>query len=148
MNLTYLSGYAIIDLERVYMFRKIKKLCSIIKYFFEDEDNLLLHLMEIKAYESLEDCVTLEVRMTEEIEDLIFHIKTYYDIPESIAETRYPEMKDIDIPWLIKEYKSGKLDMRDVMRFADYMGEVETQRALERDIIFDHAKNLAFGFKL
>jgi hypothetical protein len=104
--------------------------------------------MEIKAYESLEDCVTLEVRMTEEIEDLIFHIKTYYDIPESIAETRYPEMKDIDIPWLIKEYKSGKLDMRDVMRFADYMGEVETQRALERDIIFDHAKNLAFGFKL
>jgi hypothetical protein len=104
--------------------------------------------MEIKAYESLNDCLTLEVSMTEEIEDLIFHIRTYYDIPESIAETHYPEMIDVNIPSLIKEYKSGKLDMREVMIFADYLGEVETQRALERDIIFDHAKTLAFGFKL
>ena len=130
------------------MLKKLKKLWNILKYFFEDEDNLFLHLMEMKAYESLDDCYTLEVNMTEEIEDLIFHIKTYYDIPESIIATKYPELKGIDIPKLLKEYKAGRMDMSDVLEFADYLEEVEMQRALERDIIFEHAKTLAFGFKL
>ena len=130
------------------MFKKIKKLYWIIKYFFEDEDNLLLHLMEMKAHETLKDCYTLEVSTTEEIEDLIFHIRTYYDIPESVAETKFPGMEEVDIPWLMKTYKAGGLDIGDIMVYADYLGEVETQRALERDIIFDHAKNLAFGFRL
>lgn len=130
------------------MLRKIKKLLNIIKYFFEDEDNLLLHLMELKAYETLEDCMSLEVSMTEEIEDFIFHIRTYYDIPESIAATKYPDLKNMDISYLVKEYKKGKLSIEEVMEFADFLEDVEKQRAIEREIIFEHAKVLTFGFKL
>ncbi len=130
------------------MFRKVKKLYQIIKYYFEDEENLFLHLMEVKAYETLETCYNLDVTMTEEIEDFIFHIRTYYDIPEIVASTKYPDLKNMDLETMIKKYKKGKLVMADVMRFADFLEEVETQRAVERDIIFEQAKMLSFGFKL
>ena len=130
------------------MLRKVKKLWIIIKYFLEDEDNLLLHLMEIKAYETLKDCASLEVRMTEEIEDLIFHIKTYYDIPLTIASTKYPDLKDVNIMEVMKAYKKGNMKWEDVLKFADFLEDVETQRAVERDLIFEEAKILSFGFKL
>ena len=130
------------------MLRKIKKLWTIIKYFFEDEDNLLLHLMEMKAYETLDDCVTLEVGMTEEIEDLIFHIQTYYDIPEMIAATSYPDLPQTNVSKILKEYKSGNIDVVNMAVMADFIEEVEKQRAVERDLIFEEAKILSFGFKV
>jgi hypothetical protein len=130
------------------MLRKVKKLWNILKYFFQDEDNLLLHLMEMKAYESLDDCFALDVGMTEEIEDFIFHIKTYYDIPQSVAATSYPDMKVMDIPTVVQKYKAGKMNVAEVERFADFLADIEKQRAVERDIIFEYAKVLSFGFKL
>lgn len=130
------------------MIKKIKKLLTIVKYFIEDEENLLLHLMEIKAQETLATCFDLDITMTEEIEDFIFHIETYYDIPETVAYTKYPDLKNIDIEKMMKNYKKGKLSMADIMRFADFLEDVEKQRAVERDIIFEEAKMLSFGFKL
>lgn len=130
------------------MLRKIKKLWVLLKYFFTDEDNLFLHLMEIKAMETLEDCARMEVDMTEEVEDLIFHIRSYYDIPFNIAATSYPDLEGTSIKRIIKGYDKGKASMEDVMLFADYLEDVEKQRAVERDIIFEYAKILAFGFKL
>ena len=130
------------------MLRKIKKLWVLLKYFFTDEDNLFLHLMEIKAMETLEDCARMEVDMTEDVEDLIFHIRSYYDIPFNIAATSYPDLEGTSIKRIIKGYDKGKASMEDVMLFADYLEDVEKQRAVERDIIFEYAKILAFGFKL
>lgn len=130
------------------MLRKVKKLWTLLKYFFTDEDNLLLHLIEMKAMETLKDCVQLEVSTTEEVEDLIFHIRTYYDIPFNIAATSYPDLEGESIKRIIKGYSSGKIALEDVMLFADYLEDVEKQRAVERDIIFEYAKVLAFGFKL
>ena len=130
------------------MLRKIKKLYYIIKYFFQDEDNLLLHLMELKAQESSKDCATLRVGMTEELEDLIFHIRTYYDIPTSVAVTHYPRLLQTNIQKKIKEHLSGKIDSESVLEMMNFVEEVEKQRAVERDIIFEHAKSLSFGFKL
>lgn len=130
------------------MLRKIKKLGAILKYYFTDEDNLLLHLIEMKAYETLDDCFELDVGMTEEVEDLIFHIRTYYEIPESLAQTKYTWYKGEDIPEMIKKYKKGILNMADIEAFTDYLTEVEELRAVERDLIFEHVKALAFGFKL
>ena len=130
------------------MLRKIVNLWYVLKYFFTDEDNLLLHLIEKKAYESLSDCALLEVGMTEEIEDLIFHIQTYYDIPDSIALTKYPDFKGIDIPKMMRKYKDGKATLEEVVRFTDFLDEIEVQRAVEREIIFDRVKGLSFGFRL
>lgn len=130
------------------MLRKIKKLLAILKYFFQDEDNLLLHLMEMKAYESLEDCATMEISTTEELEDLIFHIRSYYDIPLYLAETKYPKLKSLNAQEIVKNYKDEKINEEDVMEFAEFLADVEKQRAVERDIIFEHAKILTFGFRL
>lgn len=130
------------------MLKKIKKLCDIIKYFFEDEDNLLLHLMEMKAYETLEDCRELEIGITEEIEDFIFHVRSYYDIPKNLVTTKYPDLKEVDIAKMMTQYRKRKMDILDVMLLADFLEDVETQRAVERDLIFEHAKVLPFGFKL
>ena len=130
------------------MLRKIKKLWTLLKFYFTDEDNLLLHLIEMKAYETLDDCFELDVGMTEEVEDLIFHIRAYYDIPRNLVETKYTWYEGENIPQVIEKYKKGKLDMAKVMEFADYLAEVEEQRAVERDIIFEHVKVLAFGFRL
>ena len=98
--------------------------------------------------ETVEDCARMEVDMTEEVEDLIFHIRSYYDIPFNIAATSYPDLEGTSIKRIIKGYDKGKASMEDVMLFADYLEDVEKQRAVERDIIFEYAKILAFGFKL
>ena len=126
----------------------MKQLWTILKYFFQDRDSLLLHLMEMKAYELLNDCGMIEVGATEEIEDLIFHIKSYYDIPENIVNTKYPDLKGMDVKYVLREFNNGNLHADDILRFADFFVDVEKQRAVERDIIFDHAKALSFGFYL
>lgn len=130
------------------MLRKLKKLWVVLKYFFTDEDNLLLHLIELKAYESLNDCLVLEVSSTEEIEDLLFHIRLYYDIPDNLVETKYPQFKGLSLGKAIKSYKENKMNINDLEEFADFMVEVETERAVERDIILEQAKCLSFGFRL
>ena len=130
------------------MFRQIKKLWNIIKYFYKDEDNLLLHLMEMKANECLEDCTALEVADVEELEDMLFHIKIYYEIPKALIETKYPEFEGENMSNIIRKFKEGIMTLDDVDMYADFLTDVENQRALERDIIFDQAKILTFGFKL
>ena len=132
------------------MLRKVKKLWAILKYFFTDEDNLLLHLLEMKAYETLDDCFTMEVGITEEIEDLIFHIQSYYEIPDSVAATSYPDLLGMNIEEVLKKLECGKTNanIKETLRLADFLGDVEKQRAVERDMIFEHAKALTFDFKL
>lgn len=130
------------------MFRKIKKLVSIIRYFFEDEDLLLLYLLRMKALECMNDCSKLEVRNTEELEDLVFHIDTYIDIPLALTETAFSDFKNVSVQDVIKKFKRNKMSIQEIEKYGDYLIAVETHRALERDLIFDHAKVLPFGFTL
>lgn len=128
------------------MFRKVKKFFQLIKYFIIDGDNLFLYLLLMKAESCLEDCNRLEVVNTEEIEDLIFHIRSYLEIPNAVAETSFPEFRGVSIKKIIKYYKNKTLTLAEVDRYGDYIVEVETQRAIERDFIFESAKALTFGF--
>jgi hypothetical protein len=57
-------------------------------------------------------------------------------------------MKVMDIPTVVQKYKAGKMNVAEVERFADFLADIEKQRAVERDIIFEYAKVLSFGFKL
>ena len=130
------------------MLRKIKKLWSIIKYYFEDEDTLLLYLLKMKATECTNDCNKLEVRNTEELEDLIFHINTYIDIPFALTETKYPEFRNTSVRDVIKKFKDNKMSLKEIEKYGDFLIDIETHRAIERDLIFDHAKSLPFGCSL
>lgn len=130
------------------MFRKIKKFFNIVKYFFIDEDDLLLYLLKMKAYECMHDCYKLEVRRTEELEDLIFHVDSYISIPQALAELSYPEFRNTNVRDIIRRYKTGKVSLDEIKRYGDFLIDVEIQRNIERDFIFDHAKVLPFGFTL
>lgn len=128
------------------MLRKIKKLCSIIKYYFEDEDMLFLYLLKAKAGECMNDCYKLEVSNIEELEDLIFHINTYVEIPKVLVEIKYPTFNNVSIQNVIRRFKENKLSIKEIEEYGDFLIDIETHRAVERDIIFDHAKKLPFGF--
>ena len=130
------------------MFKEIKRLWDLLACFFRDEDELFFKLMEIKAYRCLDECYKLEIRHTEELEDLIFHIKTYKEIPDIVAETGYPELKGKKIKDIVRAYKKKKLPLEEVSRYGDYLLEIEEMRAVERDFIFNYAKVLTFGFTL
>ena len=128
------------------MLNKINKLFKILYYYFTDNDNLLLHLMEIKAYEILKRCQKLSVRNTEELEDLIFHIKTYFEIPRILMVTRYPEFEGLDSPkGILEKYRNKQLSRVGEHLYEDYILDIEKQRAIERDFIFEGAKVLSFG---
>ena len=130
------------------MIKKIKRLCGLLACFFRDEDELFFKLMEFKAYRCLDECYKLEIRQTEELEDLIFHIKTYNEIPDIVAETGYPNLKGKKIVDVVRAYKKKKLSIEEVKKYGEYLMEVEEMRAVERDFIFDYAKVLTFGFSL
>ena len=49
---------------------------------------------------------------------------------------------------IIRKYKNKKLGLSEVKLYGDYILEVEEERAIERDFIFEHAKVLTFGFML
>lgn len=127
------------------MFQKIRELWSILKFFIMDNENLLFHLMEVRAHAILRECSNIGVDSVEEIEDLLFHIKLYYEIPEAVAETRYTKFRGIKYKDLLNSTDDGI----NTQEITDYIIEVETQRALERELIFEHAKSLdTLGFVL
>ena len=128
------------------MLGRLKKLVTILWYFCIDSDNLLLYLMYSKANEILKGCYKFSISNTEDLEDLIFHIKTYLEIPSVTAKLKYPEFKDLKIDKLLKKHKRRKLNKKEALRFTKYLQDVEKQRAVERDFIFENAKVLTFGF--
>ena len=130
------------------MWKKIKKFFNILKYYFTDEDNLLLYLLKMKAYECMDDCYKLNVKRTEELEDLVFHIDSYLSIPEALVATSYPDFHGIRVRDIIERYKKHRVSIDEVKRYGDFLIDIELHRNIERDCIFDHAKALPFGFTL
>ena len=130
------------------MLGRIIKLVIILWYFCIDSDNLLLYLMQIKAHEVLKGCYDFSISNTEELEDLIFHIKTYFEIPYALVELKYPEFKGLNTKNILKKYKRRKLSKKEALRFTEYLTDVEKHRAIERDFIFEGAKILTFGFEI
>lgn len=127
------------------MFKKIVNYIKFSIYYFQDDKNFILRLFEDKAKETLKNCNAFEISSTEELEDLLFHIKTYYAIPEAIKETKYPNVEIFDLKKLLE----GEItDLKKAEEFLNYVEDVETQRAIERDFIFEHAKILSFGSDL
>ena len=102
------------------MLGKFKKFFQVVYYYLMDSDNLLLHLMEIKAHEILKRCQKLSVRNTEELEDLIFHIKIYKEIPKVLLATRYSELEGLfNIKSMLKRYKKKQLSPVELLLYED-----------------------------
>lgn len=111
------------------MKKRVIKLWNIIKNLFLNPKYLLLYVMRAEACAILGTFNRIGVGSTEDIQDLIFHIDSYIDLPNMLRRTVYE-------PYL----KNGeKLD--------EYFEELEKARAVERDYIFELAKKLPIGFE-
>ena len=104
------------------MFRLIKYAVTKRKYF-------LLYIIRDEARDYLKTFGKIGVDYTEDIQDLIYHINSYIELPQILQKTVYE-------PYL----KNGEM-------LEEYFHDLETHRAVERDYIFDLMKRLPIGFE-
>ena len=113
------------------MKRKLKKLIELIKCaLFEDSRYFLLDVIKEEALQHLKTFNKIGVGSTEEIQDLIYHIDSYKEIPGILQNTIY----------------KGYLEKGEMLE--EYFHDMETHRAVERDHIFELMKKLPIGFEL
>lgn len=112
------------------MFKKLRRLGRIIKYALTKRKNFSLYLIRAEAEEYLKVFGKLGIGCTEDIQDLIYHIDSYIDLPNMLRRTVYEEY-----------LKNGeKLD--------EFFCDLEKHRAVEREYIFEIMKRLPIGFEL
>ena len=112
------------------MKKRLVKLFRIIKYALVAPKYLLLYLMRAEAEDYLDTFHRMGIGNIEEVEDLIYHIDSYIELPKVLQSTTYAEY-----------LKNGeKLD--------EYIEDLETHRAVEREYIFEALKKLSIGFQL
>lgn len=140
----------------VNILEKIKRLPRLIKllqsYLMKDE-NALLILIEDEAKYVLKRYEEMGICNVEEIEDLLFHINSYSEIPQVVRDTEFPDIKEARFIFekgCLKAVELGgeKPSAAEIERYILYTEEVEKQRAVERDFIFEKVKNLPLGFLL
>ena len=90
----------------------------------------LLHLIREEAKDHLGTFNKIGVGATEDIQDLIYHIDSYLNLPKMLQNTVY----------------KGYLENGE--KFEEYFQDLETHRAVERDYIFELLKRLPIGFEL
>ena len=112
------------------MKKRLVKLFRIIKYAIISPKYLLLYLMRAEAEDYLDTFHKMGIGCVEEVEDLIYHIDSYIELPKILQNTKY-----------VDYLKNGeKLD--------EYIEDLETYRAVEREYIFEALKKLSIGFQL
>lgn len=135
---------------------KIKRLPRLIRllqsYLMKDE-NALLALIEDEAKDVLKHYKKMGICNIEEIEDLLFHIKSYSEIPQVVRDLDFPDIKEVKFIFekgYLKAVDLGKEkpSVAEIERYILYIEEVEKQRAVERDFIFDKVKSLPLGMVL
>ena len=112
------------------MWKRIVKICRLIKYIVINPKYLILYLIKVEAQEHLKTFYKMGIGNVEDIEDLIYHIDSYIEIPKVLQSTTYAGYLE----------KGEKLD--------EYFEDLETHRAVERDYIFEALKRLPIGFQL
>ena len=111
------------------MKRECKKLFRLIKCALFNSKYFLLNLIKEEALDHLSTFNKCGVGSTEDIQDLIYHIDSYIELPNILRKTVYE-------PYL----KNGE-------KLEEYFQDLETHRAVERDYIFELMKRLPIGFE-
>ena len=133
--------------------RKILRIPKLLKCYLSKDKNALLALIEEEANELLKQYGDMGTCNTEGIEDLLFHIQSYYEIPEVVKQIEFPMLRNINFFYedgniRVFELGSKKPTVEELEDYIRYIEEVERQRAVERDFIFEKVKELPLGFSL
>ena len=111
------------------MKRECKKFFRLLKCALFNSKYFLLNVIKEEALSHLETFNKVGVGSTEDIQDLIYHIDSYIELPQILQSTTYKGYLE----------KGEKLD--------EYFEDLETHRAVERDYICELMKNLPIGFE-
>lgn len=126
--------------------KKIQRIFLIIKAYLFRNECAFLRIVENEALDYLESCEKLEVKNTEDVQDLLFHIRSYFDIPLALRTTMF---SDIPIGFRLKlkmnKWVKVSGDSSVINRYIEYLTEIEKQRAVERTCILDCMKNVPFS---
>ena len=110
--------------------KRLRKFFNVVKYSLCNRKYFLLNVIKAEALEHLKLFGKIGVDYTEDIQDLIYHIDSYIDLPNMLRKTIYE-------PYL----KNGE-------KFEEYFQDLEKHRAVEREYIFELMKRLPIGFSL
>ena len=110
--------------------KRVKKFLRLLKHAIFHSKYFLLYLIKEEALDHLKTFNKVGVGSTEDIQDLIYHIDSYIELPKILQNTTY----------------KGYLENGEM--FEEYFRDLETHRAVERDYIFELMKRLPIGFQL
>lgn len=109
--------------------KRVFKLFRLFKCALFNSKYFLLNIIKEEALQHLETFNKVGVSYTEDIQDLVYHIDSYIDLPKILQNTTY----------------KGYLEKGEM--FEEYFNDLETHRAVERDYIFELMKRLPIGFE-
>ena len=137
--------------------KKLTKIFKIIRSYMRDDESLFLTVLEEEALEALERYKKLGITNTEEIEDLLYHIRSYNEIPKALKGTSFEVLEKaqvtvktngvLEVEFTVSDGTTAE-EIEAISKYIEYITEVEDQRAVERDFIFEHLKNLPLSFSL
>ena len=110
--------------------RKIKQVFLIIVACTFKSKSAFLRIIKYEAENSLKDCCDMGTKQIEEMQDLLFHIEAYLEVPDAVREI------------ILRDTGGSYIKAR--TRFAEYLEEVERQRAVERLYIMESLKHFPF----
>ena len=115
--------------------RKIKQFFCIVFVSLFKSKSAFLRIIKYEAENYLEDCCNAGTKQIEEMQDLLFHIDAYLDIPKTLKMTMFPEFT----------HRPGTFKPYDINgRLIEYYEEIEKQRSVERLFIMESLKHFPF----
>ena len=115
--------------------RKIKQLFLIIITCVFKDKSAFLKILKYEVENYLEDCCNAGTKQIEEMQDLLFHIEAYLEIPKQLKITMFPEFAYP--PGMVEPYEINEMIIK-------YYEEIERQRAVERLYIMESLKHFPF----
>lgn len=130
------------------LLRKLKQVFCIIGVLFTKSRSPFLRTLKYEVENYLEDCCNSGTKSIEELQDLLFHINSYFEIPEATRITMFPDMK-YGFKLILFGYNFYKyLNRKFPSLYVKYVQEVEKQRAVERFYIMELLKYFPFESEL
>lgn len=129
------------------MLKKLKQVINIISAYLFKNECAFLRIVESEATDYLKCCERLGIKDTEDVQDLLFHIHSYFEIPKSVRLTMFQNIPEN----LRVKIKKGEIKLESnssvslASTYADYLEEVEKQRMVERVCILECMKNVPFS---
>lgn len=128
------------------IFRKISQIFNIVLACVFKNKSAFLRIIKYEVENYLTDCCNAGTRQIEDLHNLLFHINSYLEIPETTRALMFP-MFSKKLKKATK--KDGKIFLSEEAilfpdKYVNYLEEIERQRSVERLYILELLKRFPF----